>query len=223
MRPADNTTEPAAALPAIDPAPALLARVAEAGFDPRRPTRLSRAPGRLDVMGGIADYTGSMVLEFPLACAAAVATQQRDDRLVHVASFDLPERGKRVSFGIALDQLAQDSDALRAILRDRSAKWAGYLLGCLHVLHEQTHIDLNDPATKGLNVAVHSTVPLGAGVSSSAAVEVATMINLAAHFDLLPNRKSPFGSAQGRQIENRKSIDPMRLAALCQRAEHRIV
>ena len=44
----------------------------------RRPVLVARAPGRLDVMGGISDYSGSLVLELPLAVATWVAVQAHD-------------------------------------------------------------------------------------------------------------------------------------------------
>src|SRR5690242_11913716 len=44
-------------------------------FAPDRPLYLARAPGRLDVMGGIADYSGALVLQLPLALATRVAAQ----------------------------------------------------------------------------------------------------------------------------------------------------
>ncbi|MDB5293654.1 MAG: hypothetical protein JWL69_4895, partial [Phycisphaerales bacterium] len=50
----------------MEPVPTLLSRTRaelSASFDFSRPMRVSRAPGRLDVMGGIADYTGAMVCE----------------------------------------------------------------------------------------------------------------------------------------------------------------
>ena len=56
-------------------------------FDFSKPMRISRAPGRLDVMGGIADYTGSLVCEMPIDRAAAVVTQRREDRQIQVFSF----------------------------------------------------------------------------------------------------------------------------------------
>src|SRR5882724_12269229 len=86
------STAPRLALPDIDPVPTLLARVrAELrnDFAAGKPIRVSRAPGRLDVMGGIADYTGSMVCQMPLDRAVAVALQERDDRDVQVFSFNL--------------------------------------------------------------------------------------------------------------------------------------
>src|SRR5574338_126923 len=63
-----------------------------------RPVMLARAPGRLDVMGGIADYSGSLVLEMPLACATFVIAQRRDDPRLDVASL----RGDRV-FRFSID------------------------------------------------------------------------------------------------------------------------
>jgi len=44
-------------------------------FQPDAPVRVARAPGRLDLMGGIADYSGALVLELPLACATFAAVQ----------------------------------------------------------------------------------------------------------------------------------------------------
>src|SRR5690242_9207639 len=44
-------------------------------FAPDRPLYLARAPGRLDLMGGIADYSGALVLQLPLALATRVAAQ----------------------------------------------------------------------------------------------------------------------------------------------------
>jgi len=51
-------------------------------FDSGESVWVGRAPGRLDVTGGIADYSGSVVLETPIANAAVVAVQRRPDRLL---------------------------------------------------------------------------------------------------------------------------------------------
>ena len=48
--------------------------------DPKLPAVLTRAPGRLDVMGGIADYSGSLVLQLPLREATCVALQRVSER-----------------------------------------------------------------------------------------------------------------------------------------------
>jgi L-arabinokinase len=168
--------------------------------------RISRAPGRLDVMGGIADYTGSMVCEMPLDRAAAVALQERSDRQLQIFSFNLYDEHKPFTFRIPLDALAHEpGHVLRREFNEPGRKWAAYVAGCLFILHDQKLIDLKNSQIHGMNLAIHSTVPIGAGVSSSAAIEVAAMMNLADHFSI------------------RQALAPMRLAELCQMVENQIV
>ena len=175
-------------------------------FRPDRPIRLSRAPGRLDVMGGIADYTGSLVCEATLDRAAAVALQERDDRQVQVFSFNLLDEHKPFTLRIPLDALAaQPTDLLRKEFAEPGRTWAGYLAGCLHLLHIRGLVDLCEPMRKGVNLALLSTVPMEAGVSSSAAIEVATMMNLVDHFGV------------------RGELTPLKIAEMCQAVENRIV
>jgi L-arabinokinase len=199
----------------LDPVPTLLRRVRSElsadfgdgeGGGGDAAIRISRAPGRLDVMGGIADYTGSLVCELPLDRAAAVALRPRDDRQVQVFSFNLYDEHKPFTLRISLDALAGGSiEDLRREFNEPGRKWAAYLAGCLFILHEQGLADLRDPRHAGVNLAVYSTVPLGAGISSSAAIEVATMINLLDHFAV------------------RERVEPMRVASMCQQVENRVV
>ncbi len=51
-------------------------------FDPAKEIIVTRAPGRLDVMGGIADYSGSLVLQLPLAEATCTALQLAPNRVL---------------------------------------------------------------------------------------------------------------------------------------------
>jgi L-arabinokinase len=189
--------------------PELLRRVkAEVAADFRtdRQVRISRAPARLDVMGGIADYTGSLVLEATLGRAVAVALQAREDRQVQAFSFNLLDDHQPFTLQMSLDALAEVSiAALKKDFAEPGRRWAGYLLGNLFVLHERGLIDLKSPELKGVNLAVLSDVPMGAGVSSSAAVEVATMLNLVDHLGL------------------RERVTPMDIAEMCQRVENHIV
>src|SRR4051812_42999353 len=196
----------------LEPVPALVRRVR--GELPEFATslaaggrvRVSRAPGRLDVMGGIADYTGSLVCEGTLDRAAVVALAARDDRDVQVFSFNLFDEHRPFTLRMSLDALAGSSiEQLRKGFDEPGRKWAGYLVGCLYVLHEAKLVDLADPRHAGIDLALYSTVPSGAGVSSSAAIEVATMMNLRAHFGL------------------EAALDPMRVATLCQRVENHVV
>ena len=64
-------------------------------FDPESEIIIARAPGRLDVMGGIADYSGSLVLELPIAEATFVALQKDDTRRLRLIS--LLENGNTCS------------------------------------------------------------------------------------------------------------------------------
>jgi L-arabinokinase len=189
--------------------PTLLSRVraeVSADFRADRPMRISRAPGRLDVMGGIADYTGSLVLESTLDRAVSMALQERDDREIQVFSFNHYDDHLPFTFRMSLDALAEASIAsLRKDFSDPGRRWAGYVVGNLFVLQERGLIDLKSSAMKGLSLAIYSTVPLGAGVSSSASLEVATMMNLVDHFDI------------------RSRIGPMDIAEMCQRVENHIV
>src|SRR5258708_6983181 len=97
--------------------------------------RLSRAPGRLDVMGGIADYTGSMVCELPLDRAAAGGRRTRPDRQFQVFSFTLLDDHKPFTFRMPLQAIAQPpAETLRREFDQPGRKWAAYLVGCLFVL-----------------------------------------------------------------------------------------
>jgi L-arabinokinase len=193
----------------LAPVPTLLRRVREelaASFVRGKPIRISRAPGRLDVMGGIADYTGSLVCEMPLDRAAAVALTPRDDRQVQAFSFNLFDEHLPFTITMSLDDIAKSSIAeLRTSFAAPGRTWGGYLLGCLAVLHEAKLIDLADPSLRGFNLALLSDVPLGAGVSSSAAIEVATMMNIVEHLGI------------------RDRTNAMQVSAMCQRVENHVV
>jgi galactokinase len=155
-------------------------------------------------MGGIADYTGSLVCQLTLDRAVAVALQQRDDRELQIFSFNLYDQHLPFTFRISLDALANATiDSLRRDFSEPGRKWASYIAGCLYILHHEKLIDLRNPNIKGLNLAIYSTIPMSAGLASSAALEIATMLNLLAHFQI--------------------TLDPMRIAQLCQQVENQIV
>ena len=163
---------------------------------------IARAPGRLDLMGGIADYSGSLVLEWPLREAALVAVALRRDRLLRLVS--LPEReGERVRAAeVSLDQLAPGgraisyADARGLFARDADQQWAAYVAGAFVVLGlERGLLPL-----VGADLLVSSSVPEGKGVSSSAAVEVAAMQAITAAYGW--------------------SLPPVDLALACQKVEN---
>jgi len=150
-------------------------------FSHAAPITVARAPGRLDLMGGIADYSGALVLELPLAAATHVAAQRTTDGCITVRSLAIgAEAGADVT--TSLEALAPrgvplDYVAARALLAtEPRRRWAAYVIGALVVLGRER----GTPSTRGVRLLVDSTVPLGKGVSSSAALEVAAMSALCA-------------------------------------------
>ncbi|MFO7959217.1 MAG: GHMP kinase [Candidatus Brocadiia bacterium] len=156
-------------------------------FAPGRPVTAARAPGRIDVMGGIADYSGSVVFEGPLRRAAVVAFQPRNDgRLVaHSTTFEDGPASADVDTNLAdLREPSGDflpyADLRDALASDEEAAWAAYLFGALPVL-EKERVHRFDGGTTFL---LWSDIPIGVGVSSSAALEVAAMYAALSHFRL---------------------------------------
>jgi len=135
---------------------------------------LARAPGRLDVMGGIADYSGSTVLEGTLELAAWAAIEPRDDdRLVAVSAQAAAEDWADTVSWARGDLISAPYDQLReAFAHDRRTHWAAYVLGAWAVLAREGALPKGGC---GATLALFSDVPIGAGVSSSAAIEVASM------------------------------------------------
>ena len=78
-------------------------------FDTKTDLIISRAPGRLDVMGGIADYSGSHVLEFPIAEATFVALQTNDERQLNIVTL-LDDEPHHSSFTMSMSVLDEFAD-----------------------------------------------------------------------------------------------------------------
>ena len=140
-------------------------------FSPDRPVSISRAPGRLDVMGGIADYSGARVLELPLACATFALVQPQDASRCEVAS----HRGDRWDFFTTALPLAPPAELATWFRNAPTDRWAGYVMGVVQALLL--------PGS-GLRILIDSTVPEGRGVASSAALEVAVAAAVAASADI---------------------------------------
>jgi L-arabinokinase len=175
-------------------------------FDSGEDVFISRAPGRLDVMGGIADYSGANVFELPLEDAVVVGCQRRRDEGLRVLSLNAGKEGFNPTVEIVLRDLYSGSelksyDQLHALFSsDPRRRWAGYVLGAFPVLMREGVVD-RFPC--GANILIESTVPMGVGISSSAALEVSSMFSILACYGL--------------------KLDPMEIARLCQIVENRIV
>lgn len=117
-----------------------------------RPSLLVRAPGRVNLIGEHTDYNDGFVLPMAIDRAVWIALRPRDDRQVHVYSLDFDE---------AADF---DLDALK----HENAGWAEYVKGVAWALQEAGEY------LHGWEGVLAGDVPVGAGLSSSAALEMAT-------------------------------------------------
>jgi galactokinase len=145
-----------------------------------RAVYISRAPGRLDLMGGNVDYTGGVVFESTIAEATWAAAQKRSDQAVVFWNPQMKGEGwtERVAF-----ELAQfsDEDAVRGLASaDPLAGWTAYVLGAIYLLR----VRYPEQVRTGVHIYIESNVPLNKGVSSSAAVEVAVMKSAAAAYGI---------------------------------------
>ncbi|MFN9115048.1 MAG: GHMP kinase, partial [Bacteroidota bacterium] len=126
-------------------------------------------------MGGIADYSGSLVLQLPLTEATYALVQPRCDGQVVVVSGAVTDLSgpNIVEMPIAeIYRYLADTTALHQMLTvNPDTAWASYLLGVVAIVARQANVFLYD----GITIVIDSQVPLGKGVSSSAAIEVATM------------------------------------------------
>ena len=138
------------------------------------------APGRVNLIGEHTDYNDGFVMPFALPHTALAAVARRTDGLLRLHSAD-------VEGGVAelrLDDLAPESDK----------GWTAYPAGVVWALREAGH-----PVT-GADIHLASTVPAGAGLSSSAALEVVVALALNDLYEL--------------------GLKGWQLARLCQRAEN---
>ncbi len=139
------------------------------------------APGRLDVMGGIADYSGSLVLQLPLKEQTHVTIRMTGNSICKLVS-ETPD-GK-LSVSIDFNQLLVNGKpdyqhARNYFMVRKNQKWTAYILGCVLVLINDKKIHFS-----GADFQIHSAIPLGKGVSSSAALEIATLRSLALAYNI---------------------------------------
>jgi galactokinase len=135
------------------------------------------AHGRLDVMGGIADYSGSLVLQMPIAEKTTVSIRKREDNFLIIKSIG----EKNLSFRISIDEIKSIPIGNYTLAQKlfTQQKWASYIVGCVILLIWEKKIDF-----VGFEILVESNIPIGKGVSSSAALEVATLKVFTEYFNI---------------------------------------
>jgi galactokinase len=144
--------------------------------------RTFRAPGRVNLIGEHTDYNDGFVMPAAIDLSVFVRIWARDDRKLTMQS---------ENFG---DQIEFDLDQPDAAPRDH---WSDYAVGVAIMLERAGY------RLRGADLQIRGEVPVGSGLSSSAAVEVATACALAANSHL--------------------TIDRRELALLCQKAENEFV
>jgi galactokinase len=145
------------------------------------PALVASAPGRVNLIGEHTDYNGGLSLPVALPQRTTVTLVPRTDLSLSLSS-------------------AQEEGVWEGSVEDRPQGWAAYVAGVVSVLRESGY------DVPGFDASIDSEVPVGAGLSSSAALEcsVATALAALLELDLSP---------AGRQ----------RLAAACVRAENEYV
>jgi galactokinase len=168
-----------------------LARTFAARFG--RQPRIARAPGRVNLIGEHTDYNDGFVMPMALDRATWVAAAPRDDRTIVVRSQDLNEEA---TFDLEAPPVGP------------TQQWSDYVRGVAMVLDRgpEPH------SVPGADMLIASDVPIGAGLASSAALEVAcaaALVDIAgSSFDTLRTSDAPV------------AMDLADMARLCQRAEH---
>ena len=118
-----------------------------------KPTRHFQAPGRVNLIGEHTDYNDGFVLPCAIDYQTLVAVTPRDDMTVSVVAVDYSNQQ---------DEFSLDSD----IETHPTQLWSNYVRGVVK------HLQLRGHVFKGANLAITGNVPQGAGLSSSASLEV---------------------------------------------------
>ncbi len=136
---------------------------------------ITRAPGRLDVMGGMADYSGATVFEATTEEAIICAIQRRNDKEVHVRSVGTGENSFSLEAAFSLDEiLAKESGKIYAKTsswlreKNKGKEWLAFPAGAFAVLAAEKNYNFRE----GANIFIRSNLPMQRGVGSSAALEV---------------------------------------------------
>ncbi len=144
------------------------------------PSAIVRAPGRVDLMGSHTDYNMGFVMTMPIDRDTWLAVRPRDDREVHLRSHNLA---------------GHSQFSLHEIKHDPQVEWSNYVRGVARFMPNESLV--------GFDGLIDSTVPFGSGLSSSAALEMATVAAFLHLGDL--------------------SMDPVQMAIIGQRAENEFV
>ncbi|WP_429948955.1 galactokinase [Enterococcus sp. AZ170] len=124
------------------------------------------APGRINLIGEHTDYNGGYVFPAAITIGTYGVARKREDQMIRLYSKNFAELG---IIELSLSDLAyKDED-----------DWTNYPKGMIHFLIEQGHV-----IDQGMDILFYGTIPNGAGLSSSASIELLTGVILNDLFDL---------------------------------------
>ncbi len=146
------------------------------------PTIWVQAPGRVDLMGSHTDYNEGYVLTEAIDRNTWIAARPRNDGRVRVCSANAPGCAEFELIDITFDEVVT---------------WSNYVRGVADIMQQEGYL------IQGFDGLIHSTIPFGSGLSSSAALEVSTA--------------TLFATLSGQEI------DPVIIAKMTQRAENEFV
>ena len=169
------------------------------------PTHVVHAPGRLELLGNHTDYNDGLVMSLAVDRYIIMTSSPRTDGKIELVSSAFP--GKEI---FSADELKKNP----------AASWADYVKGVLDQLRKRG-VSFN-----GFNAAIHGTIPMGAGMSSSAALEVATALTvrklypfgLSATGLTAPPQKNPKG-----ELPPASQSEKLEVAKVCRAAENQFV
>jgi galactokinase len=169
------------------------------------PAHVSQAPGRLELLGNHTDYNDGLVMSLAVDKYIWLAGSPRTDGRIELVSSAFAGR---------------EAFPMNEIRSNPAAHWADYIKGVLLQLRKR---GVN---FSGFNAAIHGTLPIGAGMSSSAALEVATALGVRR---LYPFGLGPAGATTPPSRDGKGELPPLapaerlEIAKLCRAAENEFV
>lgn len=145
------------------------------------PTHFIQAPGRVNLIGEHTDYNDGFVLPCAINYQMVVAAAKREDNIIRVIAVDYQNEVDEFSLDNTIEFLP-------------NKMWANYVRGVIHFLQKDNY------SFHGMDIAISGNVPQGAGLSSSAALEVAIGQTLKTLYQLPISQKEI--ALNGQKAEN---------------------
>lgn len=169
------------------------------------PAHVVSAPGRLELLGNHTDYNDGLVMSLAVDRYIVIASSPRIDGKIELVSSAFP---------------GSEIFSAHELKKNPAASWANYVKGVLEQLRKRG-VNFN-----GFNAAIHGTIPMGAGMSSSAALEVATALTIR---KLFPFSLSATGPKVPPERDKKGELPPLgpserlEFAKVCRAAENQFV